>query len=149
MRRVLKIWNCLISWYWELSHDVTRIQTRKLLILLRFYFNDIQELIFIQFSPRMGPWSYAWISGFARRGIYLTAERAVMLVKKVTYFVEFGYLNNSCRKNIILMLLSSSSDKFTFLYHNSVRDVSVGFRPPCWSLFGWAYPSLTSPHKSL
>ena len=36
-----------------------------------------------------------WIS-FVWRGIYMTAERAVMLVEKVTYFVEFGYLSSSC-----------------------------------------------------
>jgi len=46
----------------------------------------------------------------------MTAERAVMLVKKVTYFEEFGYLNSFCiRKNIILMFFSSSRDKFTLL----------------------------------
>ena len=33
---------------------------------------------------------------FARRGIYMTAERAVMLVKKVSYLGEFGFLNSSC-----------------------------------------------------
>ena len=45
---------------------------------------------------------------FAWRGIYLTAERAVMLVKKLTYFREFCYLNSSCiRTGIILMFLSS------------------------------------------
>ena len=27
-------------------------------------------------------------------GIYMTAERAVMLVRKVTYFGEFCYLNS-------------------------------------------------------
>ena len=38
----------------------------------------------------------------------MTAERAVMLVKKVTYLGEFGYLNSSCiRKGIISMFLSS------------------------------------------
>ena len=48
--------------------------------------------------------------------IDMTAERAVMLVKKVTYFGEFGYLDSSCiRKSIILMFLSSSRDKFTLL----------------------------------
>ena len=48
--------------------------------------------------------------------IDMTAERAVMLVKKVTYFGEFGYLESSCiRKSIILMFLSSSRDKFTLL----------------------------------
>ena len=30
-------WNC---WF---SHDVTNIQTLELLILLRFYFHDVQE----------------------------------------------------------------------------------------------------------
>ena len=49
----------------------------------------------------------------------MTTERDAMLVKKVTYFGEFGYLNSSClRKSIILMFLSSST------------EVSVGFRPP-------------------
>ena len=33
---------------------------------------------------------------FEWRGIYITTERAVRLVKKVTYFGEFGYLNSSC-----------------------------------------------------
>ena len=28
--------------------------------------------------------------------IYMTTGRAVMLVKRSTYFVEFGYLNSSC-----------------------------------------------------
>ena len=33
----------------------------------------------------------------------MTDERAVMLVKKVTYFGEFGYLNSSCiRKKVLL-----------------------------------------------
>ena len=56
-----------------------------------------------------------------------------------TYFGEFDYLNSSCiRKSIILILLSSSSDKFTLLYQNSVTDVSVSFWPPCWCPSGWA-----------
>ena len=39
-----------------------------------------------------------------------------MLVKKVTYFEEFGYLNSSCiRKSILLMFMSFSRDKLTFL----------------------------------
>ena len=55
-------------------------------------------------------------SAFAGRGICMTSERAVMLVKKVTYFREFGYLNSSCiRESIILMFLSSSRDDLTHL----------------------------------
>ena len=49
----------------------------------------------------------------------MTAEGAVMLVKKVTYltyFEEFGHLNSSCRKkSIILMFLSSSRDNSPFV----------------------------------
>ena len=35
---------------------------------------------------------------FAWRGIHVTGERAVMLVKIVTYFGDFRYLNSSCIK---------------------------------------------------
>ena len=62
----------------------------------------------------------------------MTAERAVMLVKKVTYFGEFGYLKSCYLKSSILIFLSSPRDIFTLLQQNSVRYVSVGFRPPCW-----------------
>ena len=56
-----------------------------------------------------------------------------------TYFEEFGYLNSTCIGNsIVLLFLSSSRDEFTRLQQNSVTDVSVGFRPPCWSPSGWA-----------
>ena len=40
-------------------------------------------------------------------------------------------------KIIISMLLSSSRDKLTLSWQNSVTDVSVGFRPPCWSPSRW------------
>ena len=57
----------------------------------------------------------------------------------MTYFREFCYLNSSrIRKSITLMFMISSKDKFTLLYQNSVTDVSVGFRPPCWCPCGWA-----------
>ena len=47
-----------------------------------------------------------------------------MLVKIVTYFGDFGYLNSSCiRKNIIVKFLSSSRHKFTLLSQNSVTDI--------------------------
>ena len=39
----------------------------------------------------------------------MTDERAVMLLEKVAYFGEFGYLSSSCiRKSIIVIFLSSS-----------------------------------------
>ena len=92
------------------------------------------KLIFVQiFAP----------SGFlvlaAWRGVYMTGKKAVMLVERVTYFGEFGYLNSSCiRKTIIFkMFLSSWRDKFTLLYQNSMTDVSVVFRPPSRWAPGW------------
>ena len=49
------------------------------------------------------------------------------------------YLNSSCiRKSITLMFMSSSRNKFTLLYQNSITDVFVGFRPPCWGPSRWA-----------
>ena len=38
---------------------------------------------------------------FVLPSIYMTAETAVMLDKKVIYLGEFGYLNSSCIKSII------------------------------------------------
>ena len=47
---------------------------------------------------------------------YMKAKRAVMLIKKVIYFGEFGYLNSlRIKKSIILMFLSPSRDQFTLL----------------------------------
>ena len=87
---------------------------------------------------------------FAWRGIYMTAKRAVTLVKKVTYFGEFGYLNSSCiRKSIILLFLSSLRDKFTLLQQNSVTDVFVDFRPPRHVGVHVDGTSMASPYNSL
>ena len=41
-------------------------------------------------------------------------------------------------KSDIWMFPSSSRDTFTLLKQNSVTDVSLGFRPPCWCPPGWA-----------
>ena len=59
--------------------------------------------------PRLNFLAFAWC------GVYMTAKRAVMLVKKVTYFGEFGYLNSSCiRKSIILLFLSTREINLRF-----------------------------------
>ena len=56
------------------------------------------------------------LSSWVMRHFYMTAERAVKFVKKVTIFGEFDYLNSSyIRKSIIFMFLSSSRDKFMLL----------------------------------
>ena len=53
----------------------------------------------------------AWISKLLRDALFKWRPRAVMLVEKVTYFWEFGYLNSSCvRKSI--MFLSSLKSRF-------------------------------------
>ena len=66
----------------------------------------------------------------------------------MTYFRKFRYLNTSCiRKSITLMFMTFSKNKFTLLWQNSVRDVSVGFRPPCWSSSRWAWRLHTNLHK--
>ena len=57
----------------------------------------------------------------------------------MTYFGEFCYLNSSwIRKSITLMFMSSSRNKFTLLYPNSVTNVFVGFRPPRWCPSRWS-----------
>ena len=86
---------------------------------------------------------YARISKLLRDAAFpwplMTAERAVMLVEKMIYFAEFGYLNSSrVRVSITLMFLSSASDKYTLLQQNTLKDISVGLRPPCWCPSGWA-----------
>ena len=44
--------------------------------------------------------------------------------------------------------MSFSKNKFSLLSQNSVTDVYVGFRPPCWSSSRWALAWLTSPQTS-
>ena len=68
-----------------------------------------------------------------------------MLVKKVTYFEEFGYLNSSCiRKSILLMFMSFSRDKLTFL-----TDVSVSWFPAAMLELILMGSNMASPYKSL
>ena len=61
----------------------------------------------------------------------MTAERAVMLVKKVTYFGKFGYLNSSYSrlKSIILMFLSSSRDKSVHAFVAKLSDRCFSWFP--------------------
>ena len=144
---------CPYCWF---SHDVTNIQTKKLSILPRFYFHDALEQLKTNFHGNFRfkrvlgfVIEYAWIFkllpdvAFTWRPRELS-PRAVTLVKKVIYFRESCYLNSSwIRKSITLMFMSSSRNKFALLYQNSARDVSLGFRPPCW-----CPASMASPYKS-
>ena len=81
---------------------------------------------------------YVWISKLLC-DVAFTWRPGELSCKKVTYFGEFSYLNSSwIRESITLMFMSSSRNKFTLLYQNSVIDVFVGFRPPCWCPSRWA-----------
>ena len=63
--------------YGWFSHDVTKIQTTKLSILLRFYFRDVLE------QPKTNVYTnFRFKKVLGWRGFYMTAERAVMQVKK-------------------------------------------------------------------
>ena len=128
------------------SHDVTKIQTTKLSILLRLYFHYVLEQLKtnfhtnFRFKRALGfVIEYAWISKLLRDVAFTWRPRELSCrIEKVTYFGEFFYLNSSCiRKSITFMFMSSSRNKFTLLYQNSVTDVFVGFRPPCWCPSRW------------
>ena len=84
---------------------------------------------------------YTWISKLLRDVAFTWRLRELSCrFKKMTYFRTFCYLNSSCiRKSITLMFMSFSKNKFTLLSENSVTDVSVGFRPLCWSSSRWAW----------
>ena len=63
-------------------------------------YKSSSKLLFIQiFAPN----GFLVFYAFGWGGIYMTGERAVMLVKTVTYFGEFGYLNSSCIKTSIIL----------------------------------------------
>ena len=135
------ITNC---WF---SHDVTKIQTKKLSILPRFYFHDALEQLKTNFHTNFRfkrvfgfVIEYAWISRPLRDAAFTWLPRELSCrLKKLTYFRKFCCLNSSCiRKSITLIFMSLSKNKFTLLLQNSVTDVSVGFRPPCFSSSRWA-----------
>ena len=129
-----------MKWYCWFSHDVTKIETIKLSILLRFYFHDILEQLKFKTNFHAN-FRFKRVLGFVVEYVAFTwrSREQSCRLKKVTYFGEFCYLNSSCiRKSITVMFISSSRNKFTLLYQNSVTDVFVGFRPPCWCPSRWA-----------
>ena len=132
------IHNC---WF---SHDVTKIQIKKLSILPRFYFHDALEQLKTNFRTnfcfKRSSWfcdrasTLEFLSFCVTRHLHWDGQESCHVGQKMTYIRKFCYLNSSSiRKSITLMFMSSSRSKFTLLQQNSVTDVSVGFRPPCWS----------------
>ena len=85
----------LVNNYW-FSHDVTKIQTTKLSILLRFYFHGVLEqlkLIFKQMFASKGflifVIEYAWISKLLRDAAFTWRPRGLSFrIKKVTFFED-------------------------------------------------------------
>ena len=121
------------SWF---SLDITKIQTKKLQLLLSFYFHVVLQQLktFTQTSFR-----FRKVLCFVTRHL-ADARKAVILVKNITDFGRFCYLNILClRKNITLIFMSSSNNEFTHQQENSKTDVSVGFRRP--------YMCLSKGHK--
>ena len=133
--------------YCWFSHDVTKIQTTKLSILPRFYFHDALEQLKTNFHTRFHfkrvlgyVIECAWGLKLLRHSAFTWRPRELPCrFKKRLIWGNFWYLNSSwIRKNTTLMFMSSSKNKFTLLQQNSVTDVSVGFRPPCWCSSRWA-----------
>ena len=75
-----RIFNC---WF---SHELTKIQTKKLSILTRFYFHGALEQLKTNFHTKFRFKKVSWFCDrvglnfyvFEWRGIYMTAERAFM-----------------------------------------------------------------------
>ena len=95
--------------YCWFSHDVTKIQTKKLSILLRFYFHDVLEQLKTNFHTNFRfkrvlgfVIEYAWISKLLRNAAFTWRPRELSCrFKKWPYFRKFCYLNISCiRKSI-------------------------------------------------
>ena len=98
---------------------------------------------------------FPWISKLLRDVVFTWRRRELSCwLKKVTYFGKFGYLDSSYIRKCIVSISSfegmgSSRAKFTLLLQNSVTDVSVGFRPPCFCPSRWApaWPLKIDLHK--
>lgn len=62
----------------------------------------------------------------------MASERAVIYVKKVTYFGGLCYPNNLVlKKGIAVMRMSFTRGEFTLSKQNLVTYISAGFWPPC------------------
>ena len=89
--------------YCWFSHDVTKIQTTKLSILPRFYFDDVLEQLKTNFHTNFRfkrflgfVIEYAWISKLLHNAAFTWRLRELPCrLKKMTYVREFCYLNSS------------------------------------------------------
>ena len=113
-----RIFNC---WF---SHDLTKIQTKKLSILPRFYFHDALEQLKTNFHTNFRfkrvlgfVIEYAWISKLLRDAAFAWRPREFSCrLKKGLISGNFIRLNSLYnRKSINLMFMSFSRNKFTLL----------------------------------
>ena len=107
------------SWF---SHDITKIQTKKLSLLLSFFFHVILQHLktFIQTNFRFKTVLRfatldAWISRLLRDAAFSWRPGKLLCgLKTLPILGDFCYLNIPClRINITLILMSSSSKEFT------------------------------------
>ena len=117
--------------YCRFSHDVTKIQTAKLLILLIFYFHDTEQQLKTNIHTNFcSEWvlgfviDYAWISKLLRDAAFTWRPRELSCwSKKGLISGNFGYLNSSCIwKSIILMIwvlreINSQTLQLVFGHH--------------------------------
>ena len=117
LRHWLRIQDCAsYSWF---SHDVTKIQTKKLSFLLSFYFHVVLEHLktFKQTNFR-----FKRVVCFAIKDSWISR-----LLCNTAFSWQLGKL--SCGLNT-LQIVSSSSEEFTHKEENLTTDVSVVFRRP-------------------
>ena len=109
-----------ISWF---SHDVTKIQTKKLSLLLSFYFHVILEHLktFIQTNFRFKrvlcfAIQDAWISGLLCDAVFSWRPGKLLCGLKTLPILEILLSKHSLfqnKINITLIFMSSSSEEFT------------------------------------
>ena len=125
-------------WYSRFSHDVTKIQTKKLSVLLSFFFYEalqhLNTLIYWNFwFERVPPFAIEgdWIFRLLRDAVFSGRPGKLICWLKTLLIFNFEILlskhsfsQNKCNFNICEFL----NNEFTHVLENSKTDVSVGFR---------------------
>ena len=150
-------------WYSRFSHDVTKIQTKKLSVLLSFFFYEalqhLNTLIYWNFwFERVPPFAIEgdWIFRLLRDAVFSGRPGKLICWLKTLLIFNFEILlskhsfsQNKCNFNICEFL----NNEFTHVLENSKTDVSVGFRR-LWCLtkpykFGYnAFPNISHNETS-
>ena len=129
------IHNC---WF---SHDVTKIQIKKLSILPRFYFHDALEQLKTNFRTnfcfKRSSWfcdrasTLEFLSFCVTRHLHRDGQESCHVRQKSDLFQEILLSKQFMyQKTYYFHVYEFSKNKFMLLQQNSVTDVSIGFRPP-------------------